>query len=77
MYGKLFASMFDGSLYGNWKAIVTLQQFVILCDRCGFIDMTPQAIAARTSIPLEIIQEGISLLEQPDKYSRTEGNDGR
>jgi hypothetical protein len=77
MYGKLFASMFDGSLYGNWKAIVTLQQLVVLSDRCGFVDMTPQAIAARTSIPLDIIQEGLELLQQPDKYSRTEGNDGK
>lgn len=77
MYGKLFASMYEGTLYGHWQAIVTFQQMIVLCDSDGLIDMTPQAIAARTSIPLEIIQEGISILEEPDKYSRTPGEDGR
>lgn len=77
MYGKVFASMYDGSLYGQWEAIVTFQQMIVLCDLAGFIDMTPQAIAARTSIPFEIIAKGIELLEQPDKYSRTPDCDGR
>ena len=77
MYGKIFSSMFDGSLYGNWQAIITLQQMIVLCDIDGVVDMTPQAIAARTSIPLEHIQAGIEILEQPDKYSRTPDADGR
>lgn len=77
MYGKIFSSMFDGSLYGNWQAIITLQQMIVLCDVDGVVDMTPQAIAARTSIPLEIIQAGIEILEQPDKYSRTPDAGGR
>lgn len=77
MYGKLFASMFDGSLYGNWQAIVTFQQMIILCGPDGVIDVTPQALAARTSIPLDIIQEGLRVLEAPDQYSRTPDHDGR
>jgi hypothetical protein len=77
MYGKIFASMFDGSLYGNWKAIVTFQQMIILCNQDGVVDMTPQALAARTSIPLDIIQEGLAVLEAPDKYSRSREHDGR
>ena len=77
MYGKIFASMYNGSLYGQWQAIVTFQQMIVLCDIDGVVDMTPQAIAARTSIPLDIIQEGIRILEQPDKYSRTPDAEGR
>lgn len=77
MYGKLFASMYDGTLYGHWQAIVAFQQMIVLCDSDGLIDMTPQAIAARTSIPLEIIQEGIKILEEPDPYTRTPGEDGK
>lgn len=77
MYGKIFASMFDGSLYGNWQAIVTFQQMIILCNSDGVIDMTPQALAARTSIPLDIIQAGIEALEAPDRYSRSPDLDGR
>ena len=77
MYGKIFASMYEGTLYGHWQAIVTFQQMIVLCNQDGVVDMTPQAIAARTSIPFEIIQEGLKVLEQSDPYSRSPGEDGR
>jgi hypothetical protein len=77
VYGKIFDSIYDGSLYGQWEGIVTLQQMIVLCDQEGFVDMTPQALAARTSIPLEIIQKGVAILMEPDRYSRTEGAEGR
>lgn len=77
MYGKIFDSMYEGTLYGQWEAIVTFQQMIVLCDQDGVIDMTPHAIAARTSIPLEIIKKGLSILEAPDPYSRTPGQEGR
>lgn len=77
MYGKVFSSIYDGSLYGNWQAIVTFQQMIVLCGPDGVVDMTPQALAARTSIPLEVIQAGIAVLEAPDQYSRTPDQGGR
>jgi hypothetical protein len=77
MYGKLFESMYDGTLYGQWQGIVTLQQLVILADEDGIVDMTPPALAARTSIPLEIIKAGIKQLEEADEYSRSPDHDGR
>lgn len=77
MYGKIFDSMYDGTLYGHWKAIVTLQQMLVLCDPNGVIDMTPGALSGKTSIPLDIILEGIKVLSEPDPYSRTPGEEGR
>lgn len=77
MYGKIFASMYDGSIYGKWEAIVTFQQMIALADKEGTIDMTPHALSARTSIPLEIIQKGINDLESPDPMSRTPDDEGR
>ena len=77
MYGKIFDSMYEGTLYGNWEAIVTFQQMIVLCDADGIVDMTPQAMAARTSIPLDIIRKGIAVLEAPDEYSRTPDQEGR
>jgi hypothetical protein len=70
MYGKLFQSMYEGTLYGQWQAIVTLQQMVILADEDGVVDMTPPAIAAKTSVPLDIIEKGIGRLLQPDAAAR-------
>jgi hypothetical protein len=77
MYGKIFSSIYEGTLYGHWEAIVTMQQLIVLATADGMVDMTPQAIAARTSIPLEIIQKGLKILSEPDPYSRTPDEDGR
>ena len=76
MYGKIFESIYDGSLYGQWEAIVTMQQLIVLADADGVIDMTPPAIAGKTSIPLEILKKGLKTLSEPDPYSRSPGSDG-
>jgi len=79
MYGKLFAQMYDGTLAtkGPWQALVTFQQLVILADKTGIVDMTTEAIARRTTIPLDIIRIGITALEQPDSESRSPALGGR
>lgn len=79
MYGKLFAQMYDGTLgtKGPWQALVTFQQLIILADASGCVDMTPEALSRRTTIPLDIIQTGIAELELPDPASRTPDEDGR
>ncbi len=77
MYGKIFESMYGGSLYGHWEALVTMQQLIVLSDPHGEIDLTPEAIAARTSIPLEIISAGLKELSEPDPRSRSRTDDGR
>lgn len=79
MYGKLFVQMYDGTLgtKGPWQALVTFQQMIILCDQDGVLDMTPEAISRRTTIPLEIIKLGIDALEQPDSESRSPALEGR
>lgn len=79
MYGKVFSSMYDGTLAtrGPWQALVTFQQFIVLADMKGIVDMTADAIARRTTIPLDIIKIGITALEQSDSESRSPDLDGR
>ena len=77
MYGKIFELMYEGSLYGQWEAIVTFQQLIVIADDEGFVDITPPALAAKTSIPLDVIQKGIEILESDDPYSRTPGENGK
>lgn len=79
MYGKVFTQMYDGTLAtrGPWQALVTFQQMIVLCDSDGVIDMTPEAIARRTTLPLDIVNIGIAALEQPDAESRTPALEGR
>jgi hypothetical protein len=76
MYGKIFDSIYDGTLAEDWRALVTFQQFIVLSDPDGVVDMTQNAIARRTGIPIEHIEAGVKFLEQPDPYSRTEGHSG-
>jgi len=77
MYGKIFTSIYDGTLAEDWRALITFQQLIVLCDADGIIDMTPQSISRRTGIPIEHIKAGIEILEKEDKYSRTETENGR
>lgn len=79
MYGKVFTSMYDGTLAtkGPWQALVTFQQMIVLCDRHGVLDMTAEAISRRTTVPLEIIQTGIAALEEIDSQSRSPDLNGR
>ncbi|MDR4485307.1 MAG: hypothetical protein R3B95_19250 [Nitrospirales bacterium] len=41
------------------------------------MDVTPEALSRRTTIPLEIILKGIKALEMPDPQSRTPDEEGR
>ena len=50
---------------------------IVLADKDGIVDMTPEAMAARTSIPLDIIQRGLEQLAAPDPRSRTPDEQGR
>ncbi len=78
MYGKVFRQMYKGSMFRTgWEAIVTMQQFIVLADRNGVVDMTLEAIAAETTIPFEVLQKGVSVLMAPDRGSRTPDEDGR
>jgi hypothetical protein len=79
MYGKLFAQMYDGTLgtKGPWQALVTFQQLIILADQYGDVDMTAEAIARRTTIPLDVVNIGLAELVKPDPHSRTPDEDGR
>ena len=77
MYGKIFTSIYDGTLAEDWRALITFQQLIVLCDADGIIDMTPQSISRRTGIPIEHIKAGIEVLEKTDKFSRTPDEDGK
>ena len=78
MYGKIWESMFDGSLVETrWEAVVTFMVLITFADKHGIVDMTPTALSGRTTIPKDIFEAGLKVLENPDKTSRTDTDDGR
>lgn len=77
MYAKIFRQIYDSTLANDWQTLITFQQFLILADYHGTVDITPEAISRITNIPLEIIKIGIEKLEAPDIQSRSEKEEGR
>ncbi len=53
------------------------EDFLKLSDSKGIVDLTPESIARRTNVPLDIVRRGIATLEQPDPRSRTPDQDGK
>lgn len=76
MYGKIFESMYDGTLADEWQALITFQQMIVLGGADGVVDMTPKALSRRTGIPIEHVEAGIAVLEAPDENSRSPDRQG-
>lgn len=72
MHGKVFESIYDGTLHGHWQAIVTMQVLVTLADNDGRVAMSALAISERTGIPVRVIQAGLDKLAKPDPFTRLE-----
>lgn len=77
MFAKVFTQIFDSSLAVDYQVRIVFQDFLLLCDANGVVDMTPESISGRTGLPLEIVRKGIAKLEQPDPESRTPDFGGR
>lgn len=82
MYGKLFASMFQGSLYGKgWEALLVMSYAVAngMPDKeVGMlVELNPKAMADQFGESEESVRKGIEFLCQKDPESRTENEDGR
>ena len=49
---------------------------LVLAEMDGVVDMTPEAISARTRIPLQTVIKNLDELEKPDPRSRSKKHDG-
>ena len=76
MYCKLFASLYQGTLRGKANEILVFTNLLAHCDQEGNVDKHPRAIADEIGLPLEIVQEVLTVLEGPDPESRTKDENG-
>ncbi len=77
MYSKLYRTIFDGSLYGEFEALTVFMAMLALADRHGEVDAAPNKIAGCLGCSVEFVLKGIDLLEAPDPISRTPAEEGR
>lgn len=76
LYARVFTQILDSSLADNWQARHIFEDLLKLADN-GIVDMTRQAIARRTNVPMSVVDECITFLESPDPSSRDAEEEGR
>jgi hypothetical protein len=77
MYAKVFGQIFDSSITEDYLVRLVFMDFLVLADRDGVVDITAEAIARRTNVPLEVVRSAIHKLSAPDPQSRTSDAEGR
>jgi hypothetical protein len=77
MFAKIFAQIFDSTIADNWQHRHVFMDLLVMADAKGNVAKTPRAIARITGVPLEIIEEAIDALSQPDADSGSPEEDGR
>lgn len=75
-YTPVFDTVFQGTLCGKWPTLPVWLSILPLADKNGRIDMTPEAIAALTGWPIDMLQKGLAELCRPDPRSRSKAEGG-
>lgn len=77
MFVKVFKRIHDSSIANDHIVRLVFMDFLILADRDGVVDMTPEAFSRRTNVPLETVRECIEKLMMPDPTSNTPDHEGK
>lgn len=77
MYGKLFASLYQGTLRGNADCILVFTNLIAHMDSGCWVDKHPRAIADEVGISVDRVRAALDELERPDPDSRSKEEDGR
>lgn len=77
MYGKLFESIYQGTLRGDSNGLLVFTNLIAHSDKEGHVDVHPRAIADEIGIPIEAVRETLLRLEEPDPESRSPEEEGR
>jgi hypothetical protein len=77
MFAKIFTQILDSSIAGDYVVRHVFMDLLIMADRDGVIDMTPDAIARRTNVPEDMVLHALKELSTPDTKSRSDAEDGR
>lgn len=76
MYGKLFASLYQGTLRGRANEILVFTNLIAHADRDGFVDKHWRAISEEVGLSVDDVKCACAALEAPDPESRTPDQGG-
>ena len=77
MFAKVFEQILDSSIAEDYLVRLVFEDFLLLAGPDGIVDMTHEAIARRTNVPIDIVRSAIHKLSQPDPRSRSPKAEGR
>lgn len=77
MYAKVFTQIFDSSIAENYRHRHVFEDLLKLADKTGCVDMTVEAVARRSNVPLDEVREAIVALMSPDDKSRSKEHEGK
>ena len=77
MYGRIFESMYDGSMYGAGLAVMALWPYVLIKARQGRVELNPTKLAHTLGCKAEQMERAIEKLCEPDSASSSAKEEGR
>lgn len=77
MYGKVFESMYEGSMYGAGLNVFAVWNYVITKTHHGTIELNPKKLADTLGGKPAEIESALEFLCKPDPSSRTKVEAGR
>lgn len=77
MYGKLFASLYQGTMRGKPHELLVWTNLIAHADADHCVDIHPRAIADEIGLTVEQVNAALLTLESPDPESRTPDEEGR
>lgn len=77
MYGKLFQSLYQGTMRGHGDLILVFTNLLAFKDQDQYVDKTALAIAQEVGLSEERVRAALDILEAPDPSSRSKASEGR
>ena len=78
MYGKIFESLYDGSMVGAGPTVFAVWGYCIAkADRGGVVNLNPVLLAPIIGTSMVDIERAIEYLERPDPNSKNPDHEGR
>lgn len=78
MYGKIFESVFTGTLFGSGPTVFAVWAYVIASAKPpGIVELNPKLLAACIGTDIGAVRDAIALLCAPDPDSRNQDHEGR
>ena len=77
MFAKVFHQIFNSSIAEDYNCRRMFMDLLVLADPTGAVDMTLEAVARVTNVPIEEVRRYINELSQPDAKSRSQLEEGK